>query len=208
LFKNNKQILRDPVTGKDVEFEVKNMYGSIWYRDPAIKDPKSPAAWTNHPTFPREDKIDYGILETTSILQRFFGLPGLTTAEQTFIIAEYLEDKITEDQWNLLRNTMTEQGIVNVKRALERLVNDRVQRTVEANQQKADTDSLKKFYDSLPFIGNRLQLPCGHKFMRRGAVMTNYDRMVRDHPDIKQLGCQVCGAKFDTSMLKSIISSA
>jgi len=200
LFRNNKLTVHDPVTGKDVEFEIRNSIGIIEYRDPAIKDPKSPAAWVMHAPFPREPDIDYGVLDTRSILQRFFGLPGLTVHEQSYIVAEELEGKITDEDWAVIPNLQKRD---DTKRGLKALVNERVQRTVEADRQLSDTRAAQKFADNLN-IYTKTRLPCGHPVIKHGATMFNFERMVRLNPDLKELRCQVCGAPVPIDVFKKI----
>jgi hypothetical protein len=173
--------------------QIKNMNG-MW----AFKDPNG--GWVmSKPQVMREQNDS--VLETTSILQRFFGLPGLTPTEQNFIIDKYLFDEITDADWNILRNTLPEQKILDIKRHLDLLVRDKTQRLAEADRQLADTRAAQKFVDNLPLQGSRITLACGHRIMKHGATMEMFDRLLRNNPKLKTLKCQACGVPFDVKIL-------
>ncbi len=189
--------LTDPKTGREVEFETRFFSKLRMYRIPGSGD----KGWVFHPPFPEQEN-DGSILETTSILQRFFGLPGLTTKEQNFILEKWCTSEISEEDWDVCSNTMSQEDISRVKKFLQRMAMDKARRLEEADNQKSATEDLKDFYSKLPVVGDTVKLPCGHAVMRTGAVMSWYIRTFKANPELRELKCQVDGKPFTRDFLR------
>lgn len=193
----NTVTLKDPKTGLPVVFEKRFFSRLAQYR------PIGEKFWSHSPHYPSERIVDDGsILESTSILQRFYGQPGLTPREQNYLIDAYCCDELTDQIWEELRNTMTLERIDRLKIDLKRLVKDRAQRLIEAENQATETKKAQAFVNALRMNRNRVKLPCGHQIMRHGGHMQSFDRIIDSHPDATELKCPMCLKPFPAKIVK------